>query len=197
MLDTLGLKSREELISKAVPQSIIRQEPLALGDARSEKELLDELKHLAKQNVVATNYIGRGYYGTKVPAVIQRNVLENPGWYTQYTPYQPEISQGRLESLLNFQTLAADLTGLPVANASLLDEGTAAAEAMLLCWSASKRERNVFFVDASVFPQTLEVLKTRAQGFGINVLVGDYKTFDFSSIGKDLIGSLIQVSLRL
>ncbi|KAI9183139.1 glycine decarboxylase subunit P [Blastocladiella emersonii ATCC 22665] len=192
MLKTVGCKSVDELIAKTVPASIRRTEPLALGEPRSESELLADLREIARKNVVAKTYIGKGYYGTKVPAVIQRNVFENPGWYTQYTPYQPEISQGRLESLLNFQTLVTDMTGLPVANASLLDEGTAAAEAMLMTWSAAKRAKNTFFVDANTFDQTIAVLRTRAEGFGIKVVVGDYKTFDFDAVKDDLVGALVQ-----
>ncbi|KAJ3373311.1 glycine decarboxylase subunit P [Allomyces arbusculus] len=192
MLEQVGCKTLDDLIARAVPASIRRDAPLALGEPRAEAELLRDLKQIASKNKLMKNYIGQGYYGTTVPAVILRNVLENPGWYTQYTPYQPEISQGRLESLLNYQTMVTDLTGLPVANASLLDEGTAAAEAMLMCWSAAKRAKNTFFVDANVFPQTLAVLQTRAEGFGIKVVVGDYQTFDVDAIKDDLMGALVQ-----
>ncbi|KAI9222281.1 glycine cleavage system P-protein-domain-containing protein [Blastocladiella britannica] len=192
MLKTIGCLSFEDLVAKAVPQSITRTEPLALGDARTESELLEDLREIADKNALLKNYIGQGYYGTKVPAVIQRNILENPGWYTQYTPYQPEIAQGRLESLLNFQTMITDLTGMAIANASLLDEGTAAAEAMLASWSAVKRARGTYFVDSNVFEQTKAVLQTRAEGVGIKVVVGDYASFDFESIKGDLIGVLVQ-----
>ena len=153
MLDDLGLSSIDELVRQIVPDSILLRGDNKLPDGCSEQEALAELKELAGRNKVKRSLIGQGYYGTITPPVIQRNVFENPAWYTSYTPYQAEISQGRLEALFNYQTLITELTGLPVANASLLDEGTAAAEAMLLAHSASKK--NVFLVDNKVFPQTL------------------------------------------
>ncbi|HVG46355.1 MAG TPA: hypothetical protein VM890_16545, partial [Longimicrobium sp.] len=147
MLETLGYGSLDELIDATVPASIRMRRPLMLGPERSEYELLNELRKMASKNQVFRSFIGMGYHDCIVPPVIQRNVLENPGWYTQYTPYQAEIAQGRLEALLNFQTVVVDLTGLPIANASLLDEGTAAAEALALAYHVSGSEaRNTFFV---------------------------------------------------
>ena len=168
MLNDLGLSSMDELVRQIVPDSILLRGDNKLPDGCSEQEALTELKELAGRNKVKRSLIGQGYYGTITPPVIQRNVFENPAWYTSYTPYQAEISQGRLEALFNYQTLITELTGLPVANASLLDEGTAAAEAMLLAHSASKK--NVFLVDKKVFPQTLAVLETRAHPLGIKIL---------------------------
>ncbi|KAJ1666320.1 glycine decarboxylase subunit P [Coemansia sp. RSA 1646] len=193
MLQALGFKSLDEMVSAAVPDSIRLPEPLTINDGEyPERELLAKLKVIATQNKVYRSFIGTGYTDTVVPPVILRNVLENPGWYTQYTPYQPEISQGRLESLLNFQTVISDLTGLPAANASLLDEGTAAGEALVVCLNGSrKKTRNVFFADKNCHPQTLAVLKTRAEGFGAEIVVGDYKTFDFSALGGRLSGALV------
>ena len=163
MLTTLGLANVSDLIDQTVPGAIRLQRPLAVEPGLSEVEALAELKRIASQNQVFRSYIGQGYYDTQLPAVIVRNVLENPAWYTAYTPYQPEISQGRLESLLNFQQIIMDLTGLDLANASLLDEATAAAEAMTLCQRANRRcKSNVFFVADDVHPQTLAVLETRA-----------------------------------
>ncbi len=172
MLQSLGVSTLEELIGQTVPASIRRQ-PMDLPEPQSETRVLDYLKGLAKKNVVARTHIGMGYYDTITPPVILRNVLENPGWYTAYTPYQPEIAQGRLEALLNFQQMVMDLTGMELANASLLDEATAAAEAMTLCKrSARKNKSNVFFVDENCHPQTIAVLQTRAEPLDIEVLVG-------------------------
>lgn len=176
MLETVGVSSLDELMDKTVPESIRIREPLAIDESRSEKEALDYLRGLASKNKVNKSYIGMGYYDTIVPPVILRNVLENPGWYTAYTPYQPEISQGRLEGLLNFQQMVMDLTGMDMANASLLDEATAAAEAMALCKRSNRLKTDKFFVSQDVFPQTLEVLKTRAQYFGFELIVGDPET---------------------
>jgi glycine dehydrogenase len=174
MAEAAGYPSVDALIDAAVPAKIRTDRPLALPPALSEVEALSRLRELASGNQVLTSMIGLGYYGTITPGVILRNVLENPGWYTAYTPYQPEISQGRLEALLNFQTMVADLTGLPVANASLLDEGTAAAEAMTLAHRvAPKGSGDTFLVDADVLPQTIEVIRTRALPLGIEVVVGD------------------------
>ena len=189
MLGTLGLTSLDELIGKTVPAPIRIQAPLRLEEARSEYAVLSQLRELASQNKVFRSYIGMGYYDCITPPVIQRNILENPGWYTQYTPYQPEIAQGRLEALLNFQTMIADLTGLPVANASLLDEATAAAEAMNMCYALSKEERNCFFVSEKCHPQTIEVVKTRADAKGIDVVIGDHESFDFA---RPVCGVLVQ-----
>ena len=173
MLALLGYGSLDELTEAAVPATIRSTEPLALPPARSEAEVTAELRDLAARNRVLRNMIGLGYYGTVTPSVIRRGVLENPAWYTAYTPYQPEISQGRLEALLNFQTMVGDLTALPTANASLLDEGTAAAEAMTLAKRSAKNKSNTFLVDADLFPQTLAVLQTRAEPLGIELLAVD------------------------
>jgi len=173
MLESVGAKSLGELMSQTLPSSIRQKTPLDLGRALSETEALAHMRELASQNQVFTSLIGQGYSGTILPAVIQRNILESPAWYTAYTPYQPEISQGRLEALFNFQTMVCDLTGLDVANASLLDEATAAAEAMALAERSSQAKSKSFFVDAEVHPQTLAVLRTRAEPLGWNLIVGD------------------------
>src|SRR4051812_47682259 len=163
MLDSVGAKTLNALMGETLPASIRQQAPLDLGAPLSETEALAHMRELASQNRVFTSLIGQGYSGTILPTVIQRNILENPAWYTAYTPYQPEISQGRLEALFNFQTMVCDLTGLDVANASLLDEATAAAEAMALAERAAQAKTRSFFVDAEVHPQTLAVLRTRAE----------------------------------
>ncbi|GAA1879145.1 aminomethyl-transferring glycine dehydrogenase [Actinomadura bangladeshensis] len=174
MLAAIGYSGAEALIDAAVPAAIRTARPLGLPPALSETAALDRLRELASRNTVLTSMIGLGYHGTTTPGVIMRNVLENPGWYTAYTPYQPEISQGRLEALLNFQTVVADLTGLPVANASMLDEGTAAAEGMALAHRVSRRrEPGTFLVDADTLPQTIEVVRTRAVPLGIEVVTAD------------------------
>ncbi|HEU0012571.1 MAG TPA: aminomethyl-transferring glycine dehydrogenase [Longimicrobium sp.] len=190
MLAALGYGSLDELVDATIPSSIRLDRPLALGPERSEYELLNELRTLVGRNRVFRSCIGMGYHDCITPPVIQRNVLENPGWYTQYTPYQAEISQGRLEALLNFQTAVVDLTGLPIANASLLDEGTAAAEAMAMAYGiAGSEARNTFFVSALCHPQTVEVVRTRAAARGIDVVVGDHDAFDFSA---PVFGALLQ-----
>ncbi|MGY2339679.1 aminomethyl-transferring glycine dehydrogenase [Pseudomonas sp. SDO5532_S415] len=171
MLDSLGLGSRVELIEQTVPPGIRLNRPLDLPPALDEEAALAKLRGYAEQNQVWTSLIGMGYHGTLTPAVILRNVLENPGWYTAYTPYQPEIAQGRLEALLNFQQLTIDLTGLELANASLLDEATAAAEAMALAKRVAKSKSNVFFVDENCHPQTISVVQTRAEGFGFELII--------------------------
>ena len=173
MLETVGAESLEDLIAQTVPAGIRQSAPLDLGPALTETEALARLRELADRNQVFTSLIGQGYYGTITPPVIQRNILENPAWYTAYTPYQPEISQGRLEALLNFQTMITDLTGLDIANASLLDEATAAAEAMALAKRGARSKSDVFFVDRDCLPQTLAVLETRAEPMGLKVEVGD------------------------
>src|SRR4051794_19259657 len=173
MLEAVGAKSLAALMDETLPASIRQKAPLDLGPALSETEALAHMTELAEQNQVFTSLIGQGYSGTILPAVIQRNILENPAWYTAYTPYQPEISQGRLEALFNFQTMVCDLTGLDVANASLLDEATAAAEAMALAERVAQGKTKSFFVDAEVHPQTLAVLRTRAEPLGWNLVVGD------------------------
>ena len=173
MLETVGAKSLGALMAETLPSSIRQKAPLDLGRALSETEALAHMRELAARNQVFTSLIGQGYSGTILPAVIQRNILENPAWYTAYTPYQPEISQGRLEALFNFQTMICDLTGLDVANASLLDEATAAAEAMALAERAAQAKTKSFFVDSEVHPQTLAVLRTRAEPLGWKLVVGD------------------------
>ena len=182
MLETLGYASLDALIDDTVPASIRLERPLSLGPERSEYELLSELREMMQQNKVFRSFLGMGYHDCIVPPVIQRNILENPGWYTQYTPYQAEIAQGRLEALLNFQTMVVDLTGLPVANASLLDEGTAAAEAMAMAYGmGGSAERNTFFVSEHCHPQTIDVVRTRAAARDIDVVVGDPEKFDFKT----------------
>ncbi|HTB04733.1 MAG TPA: aminomethyl-transferring glycine dehydrogenase [Bradyrhizobium sp.] len=189
MLETVGATSLEALMAQTLPSSIRQHAPLDLGGALSETEALAHMRELAAQNQVFTSLIGQGYSGTVLPAVIQRNILENPAWYTAYTPYQPEISQGRLEALFNFQTMICDLTGLDVANASLLDEATAAAEAMALAERAAPSKPKSFFVDAGVHPQTLAVLRTRAEPLGWNLIVGD----PLADLDKsDVFGALLQ-----
>src|SRR5258707_482153 len=173
MLETVGAKTLGELIGQTLPSSIRQKAPLDLGRALGETEALAHMRELASRNQVFTSLIGQGYSGTILPAVIQRNILENPAWYTAYTPYQPEISQGRLEALFNFQTMIADLTGLDVANASLLDEATAAAEAMALTERVAQSKSKSFFDDDDVHPQTLAVLRTRAEPLGWNLVVRD------------------------
>ena len=183
MLETVGAASLDELIAQTLPQDIRQRDRLNLPPALSESEALEKAWQVASKNVMMTSLIGQGYYGTILPPVIQRNILENPAWYTAYTPYQPEISQGRLEALLNFQTMVADLTGLEIANASLLDEGTAAAEAMAMAQRISETERTVFFADQDCHPQTLEVLKTRAETLGWRIQIGDpMRDFDASQV---------------
>ena len=173
MLKDLGLSSLEELVREVVPTSILLRGDNNLPEPCSEQQALEELKEIAEHNIVKRTLIGQGYYGTITPSVILRNVFENPAWYTSYTPYQAEISQGRLEALFNYQTLITELTGLPVANASLLDEGTAAAEAMILAYNSSK-DQNIFIVDKDIFPQTLAVLQTRAEPLGIIIQQIDF-----------------------
>ena len=173
MLDAIGAESREALIQEIVPTSILRRTGMNLPSAVSEQEALAELKAVAQQNKVYKSFLGQGYYGTHTPAVIQRNVLENPAWYTAYTPYQAEISQGRMEAVLAFQTMICDLSGMPIANASLLDEATAAAEAMTLAHRMHKGQESTFIADRRCHPQTLEVLATRAEPLGIDLIIGD------------------------
>ncbi|EKA7372240.1 aminomethyl-transferring glycine dehydrogenase [Vibrio parahaemolyticus] len=188
MLEAINAVSLDALISETVPANIRLEQPMTLAEAKSEADMLAAMKQFAKQNQVKRTFIGQGYYNTFTPNVILRNVLENPGWYTAYTPYQPEISQGRLESLLNFQQMVIDLTGMEIANASLLDEATAAAEAMTLCKRAGKSKSNVFFVADDVHPQTIEVVKTRAKFIGFEVLVGSLESLP----EQDVFGALVQ-----
>ncbi|MBS1626402.1 MAG: aminomethyl-transferring glycine dehydrogenase [Bacteroidetes bacterium] len=190
MLQTIGVNSLDELINKTIPPAIRLQHNLKLPAAQSEAEYLSELKTVAQKNKLYKTYIGQGYYNTITPSVILRNVFENPGWYTQYTPYQAEISQGRLESLLNYQTMVCDLTGLPIANASLLDEATAAAEAMaMLFHNGDTEKKKKFFIDENIFPQTKNLLITRATPINIELVFGDYKTI---KIDENYFGAIIQ-----
>jgi glycine dehydrogenase len=190
MLAVLGYTSLDELTAYAIPADIQLQTPLAIDAGLTEQMALAKLKAIASHNQIFRSFIGLGYYNCLTPTVIQRNILENPGWYTQYTPYQPEISQGRLEALLNFQTMIMDLTGMAIANASLLDEGTAAAEAMTMSYGIqTKKGLNKFWVSADCYPQTIEVLQTRAQPLGIEIVVGDWQQIDFS---QGYFGMLLQ-----
>ena len=178
MFKVLGGRDLDELIDQTIPKSLRQKEPLDFGKAMSERELLWYMRQVARKNTVFTSMIGQGFYGTVCPPAIQRNILENPAWYTAYTPYQPEISQGRLEALLNFQTMVCDLTGLEIANASLLDEATAAAEAMTMAQRVAKSKATGFFVDENCHPQNIAVMKTRAAPLGIDVIVGDPAKLD-------------------
>ncbi|MDH5198670.1 MAG: glycine dehydrogenase (aminomethyl-transferring), partial [Gemmatimonadota bacterium] len=190
MLETLGHATLDDLMAATIPAGIRLGTPLRLPPAQSERDALDTLRRIASQNQVFRSYIGMGYADCITPPVILRNVLENPGWYTAYTPYQPEIAQGRLEALLNFQTMVGNLTGLPVANASLLDEGTAAAEALTLTLAVVKHgDRPVFLVDHRCHPQTIAVVQTRGRWRGIDIRVGDPAAFTF---GADVVGALVQ-----
>ena len=185
MLDTVGAQSMEELINQTIPNDIRLEKDLTLDMAMSEQQYLEHIGELATKNQVFKTYMGLGYHQAITPPVIQRNILENPGWYTAYTPYQAEIAQGRLEALLNYQTMITDLTGMELANASLLDESTAAAEAMALLFAVRERQQkkdgvNKFFVSEDILPQTLSLLQTRATPIGIELVIGDHKTFDFS-----------------
>jgi glycine dehydrogenase len=189
MLNVLGLASLDSLIDQTIPQAIRIQQPLNLPAAIDEYRAIAELKEIAAKNQVFRSFIGMGYYDCITPPVIQRNILENPGWYTAYTPYQAEIAQGRLEALLNFQTMIIDLTGLEIANASLLDEGTAAAEAMTMSYGLSKNKAKAFFVSEACHPQTIEVVKTRAKPLGFEVIIGNHQTFDFH---QAIFGALLQ-----
>lgn len=188
MLDAIKSDSLEALIDETVPEQIRLKQPMTLAEAKSETDMLAAMKVFADQNQIKRTFIGQGYYNTFTPNVILRNVLENPGWYTAYTPYQPEISQGRLESLLNFQQMVMDLTGMEIANASLLDEATASAEAMTLCKRAGKSKSDVFFVADDVHPQTIEVVKTRAHYIGFTVQIGPVDSLP----EQDVFGALIQ-----
>ena len=195
MLDVIGVKTVEELISQVIPQSIRLKKPLALPEkGMSEYEFAAHIRQIASHNRIFRSFIGMGYYPCAVPAAVARNVFENPAWYTSYTPYQAEISQGRLEALLNFQTAVISLTGMEIGNCSLLDEGTAAAEAMLMMFALRSREavkegRNQLFVDRNIFPQTLDVLLTRSEPFGIELIIDDYNDYEFS--GKEF-GAIVQ-----
>jgi glycine dehydrogenase len=190
MLTFIGVSSLDELIDQTVPPQIRLEAPMKIGKAMTEYETINHIRGIAARNKVFRSFIGAGYYGTIVPPVILRNILENPGWYTQYTPYQAEIAQGRLEALLNYQTMVIDLTGMQISNASLLDEATAAAEAMFMMYSHNHEKKgNQFFVSEECFPQTIDVLKTRAVPLGIEVIVGDHRKEKF---GEKVFGALIQ-----
>src|SRR5438045_6550152 len=190
MLRELGFENLDALVDATVPNNIRRDRALKLPTGKSENEALAELRALASQNRIARNFIGAGYSDTITPPVIQRNILENPGWYTAYTPYQAELAQGRLEALINFQTMVTDLTALDIANASLLDEAPAAAEAMALCHhAAADRSRNKFFVADNCHPQTIEVLRTRAKPLGIEIVTGGFSDFKFDDA---VFGALVQ-----
>ncbi len=192
MLKVIEIDSLDELIEKTIPARIRLGNDIELDEPMTEQEFISQLRNTASKNKIFKSYIGMGYYPTKTPFVIQRNIMENPGWYTQYTPYQAEISQGRLEALLNFQTMVIDLTGMDIANASLLDEGTAAAEAMLMFYhtrTGSKKNANSVFVSENIFPQTLDVIKTRALPLGINVITGDHRSLE---LNDDLFAVIVQ-----
>jgi len=190
MLKTVGVSSLDELIDQTVPAGIRLKKKLNLPPAKSEFDYLNTLRQTASKNKVFKSFIGQGYYDVIVPGVIQRNILENPGWYTQYTPYQAEIAQGRLQALLNFQTMVIDLTGMEIANASLLDEGTAAAEAMFMQYSLRKNTgAKVFFVSEEVFPQTIDILKTRSEPYGIELQIGDHRTVE---LNENMFGAIVQ-----
>ena len=188
MLAELGFKSLDDLIAKTVPENILLTEQLEIGEPNSEYEALRKLKAISKQNKIYSNFIGMGYYGNYTPYVILRNILENPGWYTSYTPYQPEVAQGRLEMLLNFQQMIIDFTGMDIANASLLDEGTAAAEAVGLSYRLCKNDSNIVFVSKDCHPQTIDVIKTRAEPLGLTVVIGDEQ----HEIKEDIVCGIIQ-----
>ena len=190
MLSDLGYKSLNELIEDTVPNKILFKDLLSIGDPNSEYEGLRKLKSISKKNQIYSNFIGMGYYGTYTPNVIVRNILENPGWYTSYTPYQPEVAQGRLEMLLNFQQMIIDFTGMDIANASLLDEGTAAAEAMGLSHRLDKKDNKIVFISNDCHPQTIEVVKTRSEPLGLKVVIGNDE--DLSNISEDIICGILQ-----
>ena len=194
MLQVIGVRSVEELLSQVMPQSIRLRKPLALDEPMTEVQFAGHIRSLAERNQIYRSFIGMGYYPNSMPAAIVRNVFENPAWYTSYTPYQAEISQGRLEALLNFQTMIISLTAMEIANCSLLDEATAAAEAMLMMYALRSRDQqkagaNILFVDSNIYPQTLDVLLTRSEPFGIEIVIDDYATYEFS--GKEF-GAMVQ-----
>ncbi|MDD2636347.1 MAG: glycine dehydrogenase (aminomethyl-transferring), partial [Bacteroidales bacterium] len=194
MLDKIGVSTMEELMNQIVPSGIRLKKPLDISEALSEYDYLGRVKAIASKNKMYRSFIGMGYYGTAVPSVILRNVFENPGWYTSYTPYQAEISQGRLEALLNFQTVVTELTGMEIANSSLLDEGSAVAEAMSMMFDARSRQavkdgKNKLFVDEDIFPQTLDVIRLRAEPIGVEVVIGKFEDYEFTD--KDF-GAVVQ-----
>ena len=188
MLQKLGYKNLDELIEKTVPEKILFKDSLDIGDSNSEYKALRKLRNISQKNKIFSSFIGMGYYGTYTPYVILRNILENPGWYTSYTPYQPEVAQGRLEMLLNFQQMIIDFTGMDIANASLLDEGTAAAEAMGLSYRLSKTNTKKVFVSRNCHPQTIDVIRTRAEPLGLEIIVGD----EDNDINENIICGILQ-----
>ena len=194
MFKTIGVDSFEQLIYETIPDDIRLKKDIDLEPAMTEYEYSNHIQELGKKNKVFKSYIGLGYHPTIIPAVIQRNIFENPGWYTAYTPYQAEIAQGRLEAILNFQTTVIELSGMEIANASLLDEGTAAAEAMALLFDVRSRDQkknnvNKFFVSEEILPQTLSVLQTRSTPIGVELVIGNHESFDFSS---EFFGAILQ-----
>ena len=191
MLNQIDYKSLDDLINKTVPEKILFKDKLSVGEPNSEYEALRKLRIISKKNQIYSNFIGMGYYGTYTPYVILRNILENPGWYTSYTPYQAEVAQGRLEMLLNFQQMIIDFTGMDIANASLLDEGTAAAEAMSLSYRISKKNSKIVFVSKDCHPQTIELIKTRAEPLKLKIIVGNENT-DLEKINEDIVCGIIQ-----
>src|SRR5574344_1935026 len=198
MLKVIGVKTLDELIDKTIPKQIRFKQALDLPEGMNEYEFMNHIKAIASKNKIYKTYIGMGFYNTILPAVLQRNILENPGWYTSYTPYQAEISQGRLEALFTFQTVTTSMTGMPLANCSLLDEATADAEAMLMFHASRSRDEqknnaNKFFVDKNLFPQCIDVIKTRALPRGIEVVIEDFKSVKFDS---SFFGALVQYPNR-
>ena len=191
MLNQIGYKSLDDLINNTVPEKILFKDKLSIGEPNSEYEALRKLRIISKKNQIYSNFIGMGYYGTYTPYVILRNILENPGWYTSYTPYQAEVAQGRLEMLLNFQQMIIDFTGMDIANASLLDEGTAAAEAMSLSYRINKKNSKIVFVSKDCHPQTIELIKTRAEPLELKIIVGNENT-DLEKINEDIVCGIIQ-----
>ena len=173
ILHDLGYESMEDFLEKLIPDSIYSKKKLNLPEPLDEPSALRALKEISKKNKVFKTFIGQGFYNCNVPAVIKRNVFENPGWYTSYTPYQPEIAQGRLEALMNYQTMVSDLTGMDISNASLLDEPTSAAEAMMLAKRVAKSKSNTFFVNSKTFKQTIAIIKSRAKPLGVEIEIGD------------------------
>lgn len=197
MLKTVSVSSLDELMTQVIPKDVydpkaFQKENIKFPEPITEHQYFDLMRKVSSQNQLLKNYIGCGYYGTITPAIILRSVIENPVWYTPYTPYQGEISQGRLECLLYFQTMISELTGLPFANCSLLDEGTAAAEAMFMAYNIASFKKNKFFISSNVFPQTIDVVRTRAKYMGIEIVIADPKTFDFDAAADTLCGVLFQ-----
>ena len=190
MLDYIGSESLDQLIQNTVPKNILLKDELKIGDSLSESEALKKLKNISQKNQTFRNFIGMGYYNCFTPHVVLRNILENPGWYTSYTPYQPEVAQGRLEMLLNFQQMIIDFTGMDIANASLLDESTAAAEAVGMAQRVNKNNSKKVFVSENCNPQTLDLIKTRVEPFGLELVVGNTKEFMKNTDGDIICGDM-------